>query len=452
MHTHTRFPNYDTAKMDYPQACAIWLFLNEDILYFRRRVCNEPQTLYHSASVLMSWLYHAASDLTSWLCHAASVLTSWLCHAASDLTSWLYHAVSDLTSWLYYSASNLTLWPLTTRLCCCRYRKKDVAKDWESILQTRLSQEVKDKELKQVSNTVSQETLTSSSKNSVRQSKAMKAMPIELNTSDNIDMTTPSGAPAATSSRRVITQPPFLSDEPVGRVSTSRLAQAAAEDDELAATRSSGDGSVASVATLTSGDGSVASVATLTQQHGSSSDSLVRPAGATASQPHAVTSSVFRQTTAQGVESASITNMKRDKPQQVRNAIALFENMKPPPSSSSQPDAAGRRTTLVLIQRDERGHPESRGAGAADTDSAESKLKVEVLKLEGSSVSDADSQRRNSPASNPAGSLEANLYSAVRRVDKPPSTDDTRRDDNRRQDDDDDDADDEVRIVEIARL
>ena len=429
MHTHTRFPNYDTAKMDYPQACAIWLFLNEDILYFRRRVCNEPQTLYHSASVLMSWLYHAASDLTSWLCHAAS----------------------DLTSWLYYSASNLTLWPLTTRLCCCRYRKKDVAKDWESILQTRLSQEVKDKELKQVSNTVSQETLTSSSKNSVRQSKAMKAMPIELNTSDNIDMTTPSVAPAATSSRRVITQPPFLSDEPVGRVSTSRLAQAAAEDDELAATRSSGDGSVASVATLTSGDGSVASVATLTQQHGSSSDSLVRPAGATASQPHAVTSSVFRQTTAQGVESASITNMKRDKPQQVRNAIALFENMKPPPSSS-QPDAAGRRTTLVLIQRDERGHPESRGAGAADTDSAESKLKVEVLKFEGSSVSDADSQRRNSPASNPAGSLEANLYSAVRRVDKPPSTDDTRRDDNRRQDDDDDDADDEVRIVEIARL
>ena len=144
--------------------------------------------------------------------------------------------------------------------------------------------------------------------------------------------------------------------------------------------------------------------------------------------------------------------MKRE--QQVRTRIALFENLTQPPASLDACGGGGRKTTLVVIRRDER------QPGGADVvshsmdcaDSVESRTKVEVLKLDGGGV-DARAEQQA-----PAGSVEANLYASVRKVDKqqqrrPGDARETQTSSQAGQHDDDDDSqDDDVRIVEIARL
>ena len=288
---------------------------------------------------------------------------------------------------------------VTSRSATCRYRRKEAARDWEQILQTRLSQDVKDKELKQMSRDVSQETLTSSS-TSRRVSEASASA--SLDTTSNVGLVAPAARP-----KRVITQPPFNNDVIAQQ---HKLVQSAQEDRELEEESSSVFARAPGLFRQNSANSATNSSNTLVN----SSDSDVTDAS------------------------------EARKP--VKSAIAMFENL--------QQSESGRKTTVVVIRRDERGPSDvtqsqnksrglssATGADGSDVTSASSNLKVEVLKLPAS-------QHSATP-----GSVEAGLYSSVRKVDKPVRNNDVthaqQRDVSKNSDDDDEG---DVKIIEIARL
>ena len=258
--------------------------------------------------------------------------------------------------------------------------------------------------MRQVSRTVSEESM-SASKNSVRQGKPMRTVSIELDTSQNVDMSNPhleQQQPPVQKPKRIITQPPFLSDQPAGQVNQRQLVEAAEEDKEL---------DLNTAVMVNSGHSGVAMRA-----KNNSSDKA--------------------------------TNDGTKQKPQARNTIALFENMNQLPP---QPEV-NKKTTVVVIQRDERSNPSSPTRENQSSDDFEpSKYNVEVLKFKGT-TSDPDlSNETPSSPSKHTGSVEANLYSGVRKV----ATQANARNvvgstEIRVQEEEDEDG--EVRIVEIARL
>ena len=251
-----------------------------------------------------------------------------------------------------------------------------------------------------MSRDVSQETLTSSSTSRRVSEASASAL---LDTTSNVGLVAPAARP-----KRVITQPPFNNDVIAQQ---HKLVQSAQEDRELEEESSSVFARAPGLFRQNSANSATNSSNTLVN----SSDSDVTDAS------------------------------EARKP--VKSAIAMFENM--------QQSESGRKTTVVVIRRDERGPSDvpqsqnkSRGTssatGAREDDvatSASSNLKVEVLKLPAS-------QHSATP-----GSVEAGLYSSVRKVDKPVRNNDVthaqQRDVSKNSDDDDEG---DVKIIEIARL
>ena len=261
-----------------------------------------------------------------------------------------------------------------------------------------------------MSRDVSQETLTSSSSRRVSDASAAAS----LDTACNVDLKNPH-APVGARAKRVITQPPFGGDAVAQQ---AKLVQSAQEDRELE------ESSCA-----------YARAPGIFRQNSANSNSSSTLVGST----DAVT------------QSADVSSARKP----VKSAIAMFENL--------QQSESGRKTTVVVIRRDERGpsndvtqhQNKSRASSSAtgarnandDATPPPSNLKVEVLKLPADREQHATTQ----------GSVEAGLYSSVRKVER--STGATHYNDatNARQTGDvskssDDDDDGDVKIIEIARL